>query len=146
MGARVLAVASGSDGVAMVRQLGAEGVIDGHEEDIAVAAKNFAPGGMDCVLLTTGGKPAEAAVQTLRDGGRAAYPNGVDPAPKAPDGTTIQAYDGMPTANSITRLNELINQGPFIVHVAKTFPLDEAGSAHQALNEHYLGKMALRPE
>jgi hypothetical protein len=42
------------------------------------------------------------------------------------------------------RLNELIDQSPFVVHVAKTFPLDEASYAHQAINEHYLGKMALR--
>ena len=34
MGARVLAVASGPDGVALAKRLGADKVIDGHSEDI----------------------------------------------------------------------------------------------------------------
>ena len=37
MGARVLAVASGADGVDLVKQLGAEIAIDGHQDDIEAA-------------------------------------------------------------------------------------------------------------
>jgi hypothetical protein len=33
---------------------------------------------------------------------------------------------------------------PFRVHVARTFPLEQAREAHLALGEHYLGKLALR--
>ena len=53
MGARVLAVASGDDGVAFVRGLGADKVVDGNKEDVAAAARQFAPQGLDAVLLTT---------------------------------------------------------------------------------------------
>ena len=46
MGARVFAVASGSDGVALVKRLGADAVVDGHKEDIVAAARQFAPDGL----------------------------------------------------------------------------------------------------
>ena len=59
MGARVFAVASGPDGVALVKRLGADKVIDGYSEDMVAAARAFAPKGMDAVLLTAGGAGAE---------------------------------------------------------------------------------------
>ena len=43
MDARVFAVASGSDGVALVKRLGADAVVDGHKDDIAATARRFAP-------------------------------------------------------------------------------------------------------
>jgi NADPH:quinone reductase-like Zn-dependent oxidoreductase len=51
----------------------------------------------------------------------------------------------MPTAKTIEKLNGLIEAGPFEVHVARTFPLNQAADAQRALNAHYLGKLALRP-
>lgn len=81
----------------------------------------------------------------MRDGGRVAYPNGVEPAPKAPPGLKVAAYDGEPDREIIGKLNGLIEAGPFEVHIARTFPLEQAAEAHQALDEHYLGKLALRP-
>ncbi len=45
---------------------------------------------------------------------------------------------------AIEKLNPLIESGPFEVHVARTFRLEEAAEAHRALGEHYLGKLALR--
>src|SRR3984885_8687462 len=76
MKARVLAVASGQDGVEFVKRLGADKVIDGRREDILKAAHEFAPKGLDAVLLTAGGKAAGQAIATLRKGGRAPYPKG----------------------------------------------------------------------
>lgn len=43
MGARVLAVASGNDGVALAERLGAEAVVEGHTGDVAAAAREFTP-------------------------------------------------------------------------------------------------------
>jgi NADPH:quinone reductase-like Zn-dependent oxidoreductase len=147
MGARVLAAASGSDGVAMVKRLGADAVVDGRKNDIVAEARKFAPKGLDCVLLTAGGQQADQALQAVRDGGRVAYPNGVEPAPKARPGIKIQNYDVdvAPTPESIAKLNRLIEEAPFEVHIARTFSLDEAAKAHEALGEHFLGKIALRP-
>jgi NADPH:quinone reductase-like Zn-dependent oxidoreductase len=145
MGARVFAVASGDDGVALVRRLHADAVIDGHEDDILEAARQFASKGIDTALVTAGGKATDQALAALRDGGRVAYPNGVEPAPKPRKGIKATAYDGIPTGKTIKKLNELIEAGPFEVHVARTFPLDQAADAQRALEEHFLGKLALRP-
>src|SRR5207245_10532477 len=57
-GARVLAIASGRDGVALVRRLGADQAVDGRQEDIEAAVRKFAPDGLDAVLATPGGNPA----------------------------------------------------------------------------------------
>jgi len=145
MGARVFAVASGNDGVALVRRLGADAVVDGRHDDIATAARKFAPAGLDAALVTAGGNATNQALAALRDGGKVAYPTGVDPEPKARPGVTVKRYDGMPTAQTIDKLNRLIEAGPFEVHVARTFPLNQAADAQRALDEHYLGKLALRP-
>jgi NADPH:quinone reductase-like Zn-dependent oxidoreductase len=82
----------------------------------------------------------------IRKGGRIAYPHGVMPEPTAPDGVKIEAYNGEGGPALIDRLNKLINSGPFEVHVDRTFRLEDAGKAHQALTEHHLGKIALRIE
>jgi NADPH2:quinone reductase len=143
MKARVLAVASGRDGVEFVKGLGADKVIDGHREDILKAAHDFAPKGLDAVLLTAGGKAAEQAIAALREGGRAAYPNGVADVPQATDGVKITSYNGLPDPQAFAKLNELIDGAPFEVHIARTFKLEDAAEAQQALNTHYLGKLAL---
>ncbi|MDZ7840943.1 MAG: NADP-dependent oxidoreductase [Gammaproteobacteria bacterium] len=146
MGARVLAVASGSDGVALAERLGADVTINGREHDVAAAARDFAPDGPDAALLTAGGKVAERALATLRDGGRAAYPRGVQPAPEARRGVAVKEYIGDDVGREVLeRLNRLIGSGPFHVHVARTFSLEHAAYANRMLDEHYLGKLALRP-
>jgi len=143
MKARVLAVASGEDGVEFVKKLGADRVIDGHREDILKTAHEFARNGLDAALLTAGGKAAAQAVAALREGGRAAYPNGVEDAPHSGDGVTVMSYNGEPNPRTFAKLNELIEGGPFEVHIARTFKLEEAVEAQQALDGHYLGKLAL---
>jgi NADPH:quinone reductase len=143
MKARVLAVASGQDGVEFVKRLGADKVIDGHREDILKAAREFAPKGLDAALLMAGGNAAEQAIAALRDGGRAAYPNGVEDIPEARDGVKVTSYNGEADPKTFAKLNELIDGGPFEVHIARTFKLEEAAAAQRALESHYLGKLAL---
>ena len=62
MGARVLAVASGDDGVALAKRLGADAPVDGRKDDVAAAAREFAPDGLDAALITAGGEAAERAL------------------------------------------------------------------------------------
>jgi NADPH:quinone reductase len=145
MGARVLAVASGEDGVALVRRLGADKVVNGRKDDVAAAARAFAPAGLDAALVTAGGEATDRALTTLRAGGRVAYPHGVMPEPKVGPGVRVSNYDVRIDQEAIAKLNRLIEAGPFEVHVARTFPLDQAAAAQRALAEHYLGKLALRP-
>jgi len=143
MGAKVLAVASGADGVALAKRLGADKVVDGYKDDIAATAKEFSPKGIDTVLLTSGGEAAEKSLATLRPGGRAAYPNGVQPIPKGRADIELKSFDGEYTPSPFDQLNRLIEAGPFDVEVARTFPLEKAADAQRALDEHYLGKLAL---
>lgn len=145
MEARVLAVASGDDGVALAQHLGADAVVDGHQEDVAAAARRFAPEGLDAALVTAGGEATDRALTAMRDGGRVAYPSGVEPEPKARPGVKVNRYDGMPNPQTLEKLNRLIEAGPFEVHVARIFPLDQAAQAHESLDDHFLGKLALRP-
>ncbi|WP_437288957.1 quinone oxidoreductase family protein [Sorangium sp. So ce406] len=146
MGARVLAVASGDDGVALAERLGADAAVDGRKDDVLAAARAFAPGGLDAALLTAGGEAAERALGALRDGGRVAYPGGVQPEPQGRTALVRSSYNGEPDAEIIGRLNRLIERGPFEVHIARVFPLAQAAEAHLALGGHYLGKLALRVE
>jgi len=145
MGARVMAVTSGDDGVELARHLGADVVVDGHREDIQAAARRFAPDGVDAALVMVGGEAIDKALGALREGGRVAYPNGVDPAPKPRADVKVLKYDGEFTAKAFQKLNRLIEAGPFEVHVARKFPLEKAGDAQRTLDDHYLGKLALVP-
>ena len=144
MGAKVFAIASGSDGVELSKRVGADVAVDGHADDVIAAAKKFAPSGIDAALLTAGGPAADKALSTLKTNGRVAYPNGVQPLPKPPAGITAQAYDGNFNPEIIARLHRLVGNAPFTVHVAKTFTLDQAADAQRMLNTHYLGKLALK--
>jgi NADPH2:quinone reductase len=144
MGARVLAVASGRDGVELVRRLGADAAVDGKRADVARAARDFAPGGLDAALVLVHGHTLDSALAAMRKGGLVAHPNGVEPVPSAPDGVTLLAYDGEPSPDAFERLNRLIAAGPFHVELGRVYPLDEAARAHRELGEHHLGKLALR--
>lgn len=144
MGVRVLAVASGKDGVALVSRLGADAAVDGHKDDVAAAVAEFASEGLDAALVLAGGKELEGALAGMRKGGRIAHPNGVEPEPKGPPGVKVIGYDGVPKPEIFDRLNDLIAAGPFHVELGKTYALEDAARAHQELSKHHLGKLALR--
>ena len=144
LGARVFAVASGEDGVNFVKTLGADAAVDGHSDKVLAVAREFAPDGIDAALVTAGGEATDRALSAIRPDGRVAYPNGVMPAPKAPERVSIDAYDGEGGRGAINRLNQLIESGPFEVHEHRVFPLDQAAAAQAALEEHHLGKIALK--
>jgi NADPH:quinone reductase-like Zn-dependent oxidoreductase len=139
----VFAVASGEDGVALVRRLGADQAVDGKHGAVVEALRSFAPHGLDAALILSGGKGRDAALEQVKKGGRVAYPNGVDPEPEAPKGVTGGAYDGEPGVDAFDRLNELISRGPFHVEV-RFYPMADAAQAHRDLPKHHLGKLALR--
>jgi NADPH:quinone reductase-like Zn-dependent oxidoreductase len=143
LGARVFAVASGKDGVAFAKRLGADAAVDGRGDGVLEAAREFSPNGIDAALVTAGGEKTNLALTALRTGGRVAHPNGVMPEPKAPPGVQVHAYDGDADSDAIAKLNQLIEAGPFEVHVDRTFPLGQAAEAQKALDEHHLGKIAL---
>jgi NADPH:quinone reductase-like Zn-dependent oxidoreductase len=143
--ARVIATASGDDGVALVRSLGADEAIDGKKEDIAAAARRFAPHGIDAVLALIGGASLERCLHALREGGRLAWPNGVEPEPQKRSGIDFIAYDGVAGVREFARLNRAVEAAQLKVHIGAEFPLAEAGRAHERIAAgHVLGKIVLR--
>ncbi len=143
LGARVLAVASGRDGVALAGRAGADLSIDGRTEQVAGSARRFSADGLDAALLTAGGPRADAAMATVRPGGRAAYPTGVQPEPASTPGVELQAFNGEPDAELLGRFMALIRDRTLEVHIARDFRFDQIPAAHQALRDHHLGKLAI---
>jgi NADPH:quinone reductase len=144
LGVRVFAVASGDDGVAFAKRLGADVVADGHSEGVLEAAREFARDGIDAALVTAGGEAVDRALSAIRVNGRIAYPNGVMPEPNPPHQMQIQNYDGEPSREVLDKLNRLIEAGQFVVQVDRTFPMEQAAEAQKSLGEHHLGKIALK--
>ncbi|GMU00205.1 NADP-dependent oxidoreductase [Corallococcus caeni] len=144
MGAKVLAVASGEDGVDLARRLGADAVVDGRKGDVDKVCDEFAKEGFDAALVLASGDAAEKALQHVRKGGRVAWPNGVEPAPKVPEGIQGIPYDGIPGADVLKRMNALIEAGPFHLEIGRSYALEEAAKAQQEVLKHHLGKYTLR--
>ncbi len=144
MGARVLAVASGADGLELVRRLGADDAVDGKRDDVPQAVRQFAPKGLDAALVLVHGDGLEAALALIKKGGRFAYPHGVEPEPRAPSGVKSLPYDGTPSPDAFERLNRLIAAGPFHIEVGGVYQLENAAQAHRELERHHLGKLAFR--
>jgi NADPH:quinone reductase len=143
--ARVLASASGRDGVALVRRLGADEVIDGRHTDIAAAARKFAPDGLDAILALAGGEALDACLAVVRKGGRVAYPNGIEPEPEQHPGLRLVAYDAVSGVREFEELGRAVEAAKVHVAIDSEFPLGEASKAHARLAQgHVLGKVVLR--
>lgn len=145
--ARVFASASGQDGVKLTLRLGAHAAVDGKEEDIAEAARRFAPNGVEAVLALAGGTGFQKCLDATRKGSRVAYPNGVEPVPGERKGIAMLAYDAVAGIEEFEKLNRAIMEAnPEIeVPIAGTYSLASAAKAHERIEEgHVLGKIVIR--
>jgi NADPH:quinone reductase-like Zn-dependent oxidoreductase len=144
-GARVLGTASGDDGVELVRSLGADEAVDGKRVHVGAAARRFAAGGVDAVLTLVGGDSLERLLEAVRDGGRVAWPNGIEPEPRKRHGIEFTSYDGTAGVREFDRLSRAVEDAKLKVHIGAEFPLAEAAKAHQRIQAgHVLGKLVLR--
>jgi NADPH:quinone reductase len=144
-GARLLATASGEDGLALVRRLGADATVDGRQGDIKAVATSFAPDGVDAVLALAGGPALTRCLDALRRGGRLAYPNGVEPEPRKRHGIEIISYEAVAGVREFQRLGRAVEEAKLQVPIAGVYPLAEAAKAHERLAAgHVLGKIVLR--
>lgn len=145
LGAKVLAIASGEDGVKLTKRLGADEAVEGHDAaQVDKACSEFAPDGADAALVLACGEACRKALQHVKKGGRIAYPNGVEPEPSAPEGVELISYDGDASVEKYERLNELIESGPFHLNIDKVYALEEAAKAQEEVLKHHLGKLALK--
>jgi NADPH:quinone reductase-like Zn-dependent oxidoreductase len=142
-GARVLAVASGQEGVELVRRLGADIAIDGRQDDLSAALKNFAP--IDALLALAGGEIADRVAEQVKSDGTVAWPNGVEPAPKNRHSIRMIHYDATPGVRELEELTRAIEAAKLKVPIAAAFSLADASRAHERLAEgHTPGKLVLK--
>ena len=126
-GARVVATASGKDGVAFVRRLGIDNVIDGKRADLAQAVREFAPEGLDAVLAFAGGDELVVCMDALRKGVR------------------VVSYDAKASPDAFAALGRAVVASRLQVPIAKAFSLEHAADAHRMVERgRPLGKVVLR--
>ena len=143
-GAHVLATASGTAAMALVRRLGADAVIDARRDDAPDRLRDLTPKGIDAALALAGGDALERCLDFMRDGGRIAYPNGVEPEPKPRRRFRIQSYDAEVGPREFAQLGRAVEQARLRVPIAATYPLGKAAGAHRRLQDKVIGRLALR--
>jgi NADPH:quinone reductase-like Zn-dependent oxidoreductase len=145
-GARVLATASNDEGIALAKELGADAAVNGRTGDIAAAAREFAPHGVDAVFGLAGGDALERCIDTLRrdGGGRVAYLYGIEPVPRPRGAIRMTLYSFVGGSAELERLNKAVEAGKMRVPVAGEYSLADAAEAHRRLEAgHLLGKLVL---
>jgi NADPH:quinone reductase len=109
------------------------------EGDIAAAVRDRYPDGVDALLDLVSYTPGtyDAA---LKDGARVASPTNA-----AGDGPGRTNVMSVPTTDNLRRLAQMLDTGSLRVPVSRTYELDHAGDALQALaGRHTQGKLAIR--
>jgi len=143
-GATVTAVASSTAKLEAAAAQGAVNLIEHPTVELRGALKELLPGGADVVVDPVGGDLAEAALRSLRWGGRfvtVGYASGV--IPKIPlnlvllKGCQVLGFEFLGFAehapDELVRnedeLWELFSTGQVVPHIGATFPLDETAAA-----------------
>jgi NADPH:quinone reductase-like Zn-dependent oxidoreductase len=144
-GGRILAVASGRDGVALAERLGSDRAVNGKAAGVAQAARDFAPGGFEAALVFANSERLADLLKLVKKGGTIAYPEGVEPEPEGPAGVKIRTFNGSSDPGTFDRLNGLAAQGPFRVEVSRTYRLEDLPRAHRDVLKHHLGKLIVKP-
>ncbi|RWD65444.1 MAG: NADP-dependent oxidoreductase [Mesorhizobium sp.] len=140
LGAYVVSTAS-SDKLDFVRSLGADEVIDYTRDDFTGKAGN-----VDLVLDAFGGDHADESLKSLRDGGVLVSLLNVHDATRAKAsarGIRVERISVIPDRDGLVELARLVEGKKLSPHVAKTFPLDQAGAAHAFLATRPIGKVVL---
>ena len=144
-GAFVIATARGTDAQELVRQLGADAVIDPQTPMGLARLEQLAPRDIDAVLALASGVALERCLDHVRHGGRVAYPNGVEPPPAHRVGLDVVAYDAVPGPREYERLAHAHLDAHLRPVISAEFPLERAADAHRRLEQgHVVGRVGLR--
>jgi NADPH:quinone reductase-like Zn-dependent oxidoreductase len=139
-GAWVASTAS-TDKLDYVRSLGADEVIDYTKGGFTGKLAD-----LDLVLETVGGDHAEESLKVLRDGGTLVSLLNVNDSTKAKAkerNIRVERMSVVPDREGLVGLASLVDAKKLLVHVAKTFPLEQAGAAHAFLATRPIGKVVL---
>jgi len=122
-------------------ELGADETIDYTKQELADVVRDI-----DVVLDLAGGETATRALPTLRDRGLLiAITSGGDQASEAAGDRVRVAYMLVePDRADLEAIAGLVDGGRLHVHVAQTFPLEQAARAHQLIESRQVqGKLVL---
>jgi NADPH:quinone reductase-like Zn-dependent oxidoreductase len=119
-------------------------VIDARRRDLPDRLRTLAPDGIDAVLAFAGGDELERCLDFVREGGRIAYPNGIEPEPKPRKHFRIRTYDAVAGPQEFARLARAIDRARLRVPIAAQYPLRSAAAAHRAQHRHIVGRAVLR--
>ncbi|KRB29976.1 NADPH:quinone reductase [Mesorhizobium sp. Root695] len=139
-GAYVVATASPAK-LDFVRNLGADEVIDYTKGDFTDQVRDI-----DLVLEPLGGEHAERSLKVLKRGGVLVSLLNVSDATRgraSAQGIRVERMSVVPDREGLLELAKLIDAKKLAVHVAKSFPLDQAGAAHAFLATKPVGKVVL---
>lgn len=160
-GARVATTVSGTEKTALARDLGAEHVIDHLHTDFAKQATEWSDGlGVDMALDTVGGATFAHTMHALRYGGDLVtllQPGGDMDWKEARQRNLRVSFELMLSpmlyelfearrnqAEILRRCSALFEAGKLRIHVARTFPLEQAAEAHRLIEMGgVMGKIVL---
>jgi NADPH:quinone reductase-like Zn-dependent oxidoreductase len=118
---------------------------NGRHEDLPAAVRRFATHCLNAILALAGGGALDRCVEMIRDGGRVAFPNGVEPEPKPLSAVTLGGYDAVSSAQELEKLGHAVEVAKLQVPIDFEYPLADASKAHARLTRvHVLGKIVLR--
>lgn len=160
MGARVIAVASTAEKLALCEKYGADHTINYREDDLKMALKAF-PSGIDVICDPVGGAYSEVALRRLNYGGRhlvIGFTAG--DIPKVPLnlpllkscqivgvfwGKFVETYPKEASTNHLQLLN-WIGEGKLNPHIQKSFSLEQAKDAlNWVAQRKVMGKVVVTP-
>jgi NADPH:quinone reductase-like Zn-dependent oxidoreductase len=139
-GAYVIATASPQK-LDFARSLGADEVVDYTKGDFTDKVHDI-----DLVLEPVGGDHAERSLKVIRNGGVLVSLLNVNDATRALASAReirVERMSVVPDREGLLELAQLIDAKKLAVHVAKSFPLEQAGAAHAFLATKPIGKVAL---
>jgi len=144
-GARVIGTASSAEGEKALRAIGINDVFDPRADDVVSRLRTLAPKGLTAVLALAGGEKLERCIDQVVEGGRVAYPNGVEPEPRKRPKIKRIAYDAKVGPDEFKRLNRAVTQSRLKVVIDSTYKLEDAAKAHEKLERsHVIGRIALQ--
>lgn len=144
VGARVFGVASAANHD-FVRGLGATEVFDYSAADWAQQVRAAAPSGVDLLFDCAGGQTRDAAIGTVRDGGRAAFIVLQDPAPLLERGITGDSFAARVDRARLEALTRLVDAGSLRPHIAEVVPFEKAAEAlAKVAGRHTRGKIVVQ--
>ncbi len=144
-GAHVIATGSPSNHD-YLRELGADEVIDYHEQDFVEVVRAAHPDGIEAVADIVGGETQERSVEVLQEG-RGRLASIITPPDReafAARGIAAHYVFVRPDRVGLQTLATMADAGELRVHLSEVLPLEEARRAHEQIeSRHTRGKIVL---